>query len=133
MTRREVKRPPVVVVGLDCATGLQSARIFAGHGVPVIGVVADTQHPCSRTNVCERIVVADLNGVGLIETLAWLASELPGPAILLPCTDLTVLLISRWRDHLGPSYRVALPPHDVVERLVDKAGFYEYAQRLRLP
>jgi D-aspartate ligase len=133
MTNPALARPSVVVVGLDCATGLQSARILARHGIPVIGLVADARHPCSRTNVCKRIVVTDLEGMGLIETLGLLAKDLAQRAVLLPCTDLSVLLISRWRNQLIASYAIALPPHDVVELLVDKAGFYDYAQRTGLP
>ena len=31
------KPPYAIIIGIDCVTGLQSARILARHGVPVIG------------------------------------------------------------------------------------------------
>ena len=29
---------PAVIVGLDCATGLQTVRVLNGYGIPVIGI-----------------------------------------------------------------------------------------------
>lgn len=130
---RHGARPAAVVLGLDCATGLQSARILAGHGVPVIGIAGDLAHPCCRTNVCDEIFLADLTGVGLIEVLAALGRDLEQRAVLLPCTDLSVLLISRWREQLAAWFHVALPPHEVIELLIDKARFYAHAERSGLP
>jgi predicted ATP-grasp superfamily ATP-dependent carboligase len=117
----------VVVVGLDCITGLQTARIFARRGVPVIGIVGDARHFCSRTRVCDRIVPTDTRSEHLVETLLDLVTTLPDRAVLVPCTDLAVLLISAHRDALAPHYHVVLPPHDVVETLTDKTRFYRFA------
>lgn len=125
-------RPTAVVVGLDCITGLQTARILADRGVPVTGVVADRDHFCAKTRHANRLVVSPTSGERLIETLVRLASSLSGPAVLLPCTDGAVLAISRWRERLG-SYRFVLPDHDVVEMLMDKVSFTEHALRTGLP
>jgi D-aspartate ligase len=125
--------PPVVLVGMDSATALQAARIMAARGVPVIGVARDPRHPCCRTRACSRIITADTAGDGLIEALTRLAPSLGCRAVLVPCTDLSVLLISKHRDVLSAGYRFALPPHDVVEMLVDKARFCEFAQQKGLP
>jgi D-aspartate ligase len=133
MRTSRAARPATIVVGLDCATGLQSARVLARYGVPIIGLASDLAHPCCRTNVCERVLAADLMGAGLIDVLATLGKDLTEPAVLLPCTDLSVLLISQWRDQLAPWFHVALPEHEVVELLVDKGRFYEYAQQTGLP
>lgn len=128
-----IPQPAAVVVGLDCATGLQSARILARHDIPVVGIAGDLAHPCCRTNACDRIVAADLTGVGLIDVLAAVGKNLEERAVLLPCTDLSVMLVSRWREQLAPWFRIALPRHEIVELLIDKARFYEYAQRAGLP
>lgn len=125
--------PTAVVIGLDGTTGLQTARLLAGYGFPVLGVAGDLSHPCCRTNVCERVLAADTTGNGLIEVLAQAATESEGKAVLFPCTDISVLLISRWRDQLAPWYEFALPAQDVVELLIDKGRFYSYAQREGLP
>jgi D-aspartate ligase len=125
--------PAVVLVGMESATALQTARIMAARGVPVIGVARDPKHPCCRTRACSRIITADTAGDGLIGALAQLGPGLGGNAVLIPCTDLSVLLISKHRDVLSPWYRFALPPHDVVEMLLDKARFCSFAQQEGLP
>jgi D-aspartate ligase len=132
-TTSPATRPTAVVVGLDCITGLQSARILAHHGIPVVGVAGNLAHPCCRTNACDQIVAADLSGDGLLEVLARLGKDLAEPGVLLPCTDLSVVQISRWREQLASWFHVALPRHEIVELLVDKAQFYAYAQQRGLP
>jgi len=124
---------PAVVAALDCITGLQTARILAARGVPVIGVAADRHHFCARTRAVRRVVEAPTAGDGLVAALERLGPELvDGPAVLVPCSDASVLAISAGRDRLDPWYRFVLPAHDVVETLVDKIRFTEYAQAHRL-
>jgi len=125
--------PPAVVVGLDSVTGLQSARVLARNGVQVLGIARDPRHPCVRTRACARVVVADTTGDELVETLEKLGPDWSSPAVLLPCTDLSVLLISRNRETLRTWYRFALPDPHVVEMLVDKASFVFHAQKQGLP
>jgi D-aspartate ligase len=124
---------PVVVIGLDSITGLHTARILAGYGVSVIGVARNSTHPCCRTNVCDRVLTADTTGPRLIAALIRLGRTLAERAVLIPCTDLSVLLTSRHRDALAPWFHFSLPAADVVEMLVDKASFYAFAQREGLP
>jgi D-aspartate ligase len=128
-----MRPPPAVVVGLDCITGLQTARILARHGIPVQGIAGDPGHFCCRTRVCDVIVQADTTSDELIDALESLASTLEQKAVLLPCTDVSVLSISRERDRLEHAYHIALPDHEVVERLTDKARFAVYAQEQGLP
>jgi D-aspartate ligase len=123
-------RPRAVVVGLDCMTGLQTAHILNfRHGVPVIGIAAKRNHPCCRTRACEKIEYCETGGDELIETLAAIGPRLPHRAVLYPCTDLSVLAISRFRSVLAPWFHMALPEPEVVEMLVDKCGFYAFAQK----
>jgi predicted ATP-grasp superfamily ATP-dependent carboligase len=122
-----------VVVGLDSITGLQTARIFAWRGIPVVGVAGDLAHFCCRTRVCERIVQADVTGEALVEALVELGPSLGRKAVLVPCTDLSVLEIARRRGELEEAYHVALPETDVVELLTDKAKFATYALEEGLP
>jgi D-aspartate ligase len=126
-------RAPAVVVGIDSITGLQSARILARHGIPVFGVAGDVTHFCCRTRVCRAIVPARTSGDELIDALESLTSRLGEKAVLVPCTDASVLAISRGRARLAESYHVALPHHAVVEVLIDKAKFAEHAHERGLP
>jgi D-aspartate ligase len=118
--------PRAVVVGLDNVTGLQSARILARRGVPVIGVAGDPRNFACATNVCERIVMADLGTDALIDALRGIGSNLDRKAVLLPCTDITVMALSRHREALGGAFELVLPDHDVVELLMDKARLAGY-------
>ncbi len=125
--------PPALVVGLDCLTGLQTARILAGHGVPVIALAKNRQHYCARTRVCQQIIETDTGTEAFIQTLEELGPTLPQRAVLFPCTDSSVWLISRHRARLAPWYYIALPRAEILELLMDKIGFYEFAQQANLP
>lgn len=129
----ESTTPHVVVVGLDCITGLQSARIFAQRGVPVVGIAADRHHYAARTRACERVLQADIAGDDLVDVLADLGAELPHRSVLLPCTDLSVMVISRHRSRLTDRFHILLPDHAVVDMLMDKVSFARHAQGLGLP
>jgi D-aspartate ligase len=125
-------QPNAVVVGLDSITGLQTARILASRGIDVKALAGDRRNFCCRTRVCERIIDADLEGDGLIQSLVSLGRTLEERAVLFPCTDTSVLLISRCRQELEPWYHVVLPEPETVEMLVHKVSFYTYAQRTGL-
>lgn len=127
------KKPFAVVVGLDCITGLQTARILASHKVPVIAIAKDPDHYCCKTKVCEEIYAADTAGIALIDMLEALGPSLDQKAVLFPCTDMSVLQISQHRRRLDQWYHVTLPEHDTVEMLVDKISFLTYAQNMGLP
>jgi D-aspartate ligase len=125
--------PAAVVIGLDSITGLQSARVLAGHGIPVIGVAQDARHPSCRTNTCRRILYTRTSGDDLVAALEQLGQTLTPRAVLFPCTDLSVLALSQARETLGALYHMALPPPGVLERLLDKATFHAYAVDAGLP
>jgi D-aspartate ligase len=120
--------PHAIVVGLDSFTGLQTARILHGRGIPVMGVASNPGHFCCRTKVCERVVVAATTAVNLIPALEDLGAQLPRKAVLVPCADESVLLISQHRLRLEKYYYIQLPDPETVEMLMDKISFYTYAQ-----
>jgi D-aspartate ligase len=130
---RQTSGPPAVVVGLDCITGLQTARILAGHGVPVIGLAGDIGHFACRTRACTGVLRAELDSEDLVDVLVRLGPDLAERAALIPCTDLAVLQISRHRDRLAPWFSIALPAHAVVETLMDKIAFLRHAEANGLP
>ena len=120
--------PPAVVLGLGSITGLQTARILASHDVPVIGVAKEPNH-FARTRVCERVIYSDTTSDEFIGSLVTLGPTLDQKAVLVPCTDLTVLLVSRNRQQLERWYHVVMPEEDVVELLMHKHSFYDWAQK----
>jgi predicted ATP-grasp superfamily ATP-dependent carboligase len=125
--------PPAIIVGLDCITGLQTARLLHARGVPVIGLAADVNHFCARTRVPRATFRTDLRGEALVESLIRLGERLPDVGVLIPCTDSAVLAIAAGADVLVERYRFVLPDHDVVNRLMDKIAFAEHAAAHDLP
>ncbi len=125
--------PPAVVVGLDCITGLQTARILSRAGIPVVGVAADRGHFACRTRSCRSVHQGATSGPGLVQGLEQLAAGLDARAVLFPCTDASVYTISEHRARLDRHYHVRLAPHEVVHTLMDKAAFTGFAERHALP
>ncbi|MFQ5649797.1 MAG: carboxylate--amine ligase [bacterium] len=126
-------KPYAVVVGLDCMTGLQTVRILAQHGVSVIAIAKNPNHFTCYTKVCEKILIADTSSDEFIETLEGLSATLDSKAVLFPCTDMSVLQISRSRERLAQGYHIALPESGVVEMLMDKIAFIKFAKNEGLP
>src|SRR5215211_2040308 len=107
--------PPAIVICLDSISGLQTARILSQRGVPVIAIAKDPNHFACRTSVCEKILIADIDGFELIQTLETLRPTLKEKPVLFPCSDTSVLVLSRHRDRLEGSYHIVLPAADVIE------------------
>ena len=128
---RDIQKPFAVVVGLDHLNGIQTARLLARHQVPIIAIAKDPQHYCCRTRVCERILFTDTTTESLISTLEALGPTLGEKAVLFPCTDAHVLLVSRHRQRLERWYHILLPALEVVEMMMDKIRFYTYAQEIK--
>ncbi len=127
--RTEASGPaPAVVVGIDSYTGLQTARTLAARGIPVIGLAENPRHFACRSRACGQLRVAPLRSEDLITALEELADDLGRPAVLVPCVDLSVLLISRHRERLQRSFHFALPAAETVEALMDKASFHQFAE-----
>jgi D-aspartate ligase len=124
---------PAVLIGLDSMQGLQAARILHSRGVPVIALARDPSDHACRTNVCSEIRFVDTRSTGLIDELLTLGRSFTQRAVLFPCEDESVSLVSRHREALAQQFHFALPPVDVVEMLMDKSRFYAYAQQSGLP
>jgi predicted ATP-grasp superfamily ATP-dependent carboligase len=126
-------KPYAIIIGLDHINGIQTARILAHHEVPLIGIAKDPKHYCCRTKVCDEILFADTSNEEFIRTLENLGPSLNRKAVLIPCTDMNVLLVSRHRQRLEKYYHVVLPAEDIVEMMMDKVSFYTYAQKEGIP
>jgi len=125
--------PPAVVIGLHHYIGLQSARILSRRGIPVVGITADPTHAHVRTRVCREIICCSTLSESLVVHLIALGKRLEQKAVLYPCQDVTVLLLSRHRAELAPYFHIALPDHETVDRLMHKVSFYRFAEEEGLP
>ncbi|MBT4310626.1 MAG: carboxylate--amine ligase [Anaerolineae bacterium] len=127
------QKPYVIVVALDSLNGIQAAHIFARHNIPIIAIAKDSKHYGCYTRVCEKIIFTDTGSEKFIKVLETLGPKLEQKAVLVPCTDMNVLLISRNRRKLEKWYHVVLPNPDVLEMLMNKVEFYNYAQKNGIP
>ncbi len=127
------QNPYAVVIGLDSLQGLQTARILARRQIPVIALAKDPTHYGCQTNVCQKIIFTNTDGEELIRALATLGPTLGAKAVLFPCEDANVLLVSQHRQRLARWYHIVLSAPEVVEQLIDKANFYAYAQENGFP
>jgi predicted ATP-grasp superfamily ATP-dependent carboligase len=118
---------------LDCLPGIQTARILAENGVSVIGIARDPNHPFAHTNTCKTIQFSAVAQDELMLTLEGVGAQLEQKAVLYPCTDYSVLLVSRNRRVLQERYHIALPEPETLEMLMDKVSFSSFAQQHRLP
>src|SRR4029077_3326380 len=124
---------PAVIIGLDCLPGIQTARIFAENRVPVIGIARDPTHPFSHTNTCDAILFTTFGQDELMSVLEGISSQLDQKAVLYPCTDASVLFVSRNREVLQQHYQIALPEPETLEMLMDKTSFFRLAREHGLP
>jgi predicted ATP-grasp superfamily ATP-dependent carboligase len=127
-------RPPVVLFGSDCLTGLQIARILWRLGVAVTGVADRPASAYCRTRALRRVATTRDAGE-LVALLDALKAEHGCPALLLPCTDRFAAWLSGHRDELEGRAVLLWPPADTLDLLADKARFYRWAQEggFRLP
>lgn len=126
-------QPLAIIIGLDSMQGLQAARILASHKVPVIGIASNPKYYSCQTRVCQKIIFAETSGKELLNLLKTIGPHLRQPAVLFPCHEEGVLLLSRYRQELAEWYRIILAASDVVEMMIDKIAFYTYAQQNGFP
>ena len=126
-------KPYAVLIDMDYLTGIQTSRILAAKGIPVIGLAKNPKHFCARTNTCEKVIQTETKTEELIDKLIELGKTLEQKAVLYPCQDSSVLLVSRNREKLSQYYHISLPDIETVELLMNKPRFYEFAQKENLP
>jgi predicted ATP-grasp superfamily ATP-dependent carboligase len=115
------------LLGLDCRTGLQSARLFAQRGVPVYGLAHETSSPYCRTRSVRQ--VEDVRPF-LADPSDWLrqfATRHGAVPVLLPCTDEFVLWMNAHRDAVDGNGLCVQASSRAIETLVDKTKLYRFA------
>ena len=120
-------RHPVVLLGSDCLTGLQIARILWRRGVPVVGIAENPTSPYCRTRAVQRTLAAPDESAfrSLLDDLCATHGRAP---LLLPCTDHFAEWLSLRRDPLEGRGRMLLPSADTLDLLANKARFSRYAK-----
>ena len=120
---------PALVMG-DDVSALNVVRSLGRRGIDVyvMGSNASGYGAVSRYArfiFCEKLTEEDKVIPKLLEV-----SRQVGKKMVLICTsDLHVLFVSRNRKILRKSFEFVFPEHEVIERLMDKKKFYEFAKR----
>jgi D-aspartate ligase len=125
--------PPVLILNLFY-TGLGIARSLAGRGIRVVGLSAHRHIYGNFSRYCEVRFSPNSQEEPeqLAEFLLGIAPEFEG-AIIFPTRDADVLLLDRFRSELEEHYRLAIPPHAVLMRVIDKAALVDAAIRAGVP
>lgn len=118
--------PPVVV--LDTAyAGYGVLRSLYPYGIPIIGFCSSRSMPESHTNLCFRKIYYR-DETDLILKLTELPQSLKIKPVLILTTDFYVEFFLRNRARLEHIYQILMPPDDLVNMLLDKNKFSEYAK-----
>ena len=120
-------RPALLLLGADCRTGLQSARLFAARNIDVYGVTDNRRSPYCRTRSIRGFLDAARFLSDPVEALRVFTSRSGQLPVLMPCTDRFVLWLLRQRDSLASSGRYVLGTPGSTETLVDKGRFARFA------
>ncbi len=123
--------PSAIVLGLDCITGLQTARALHRRGVRVIGVAHDPAHFATRTRCVERVVSAPRDDAGLLASLRPLATR--DRPVVIPATDAAVLFLARNASALASSFRISNAGGQSIERALGKVAFARHAAEHAIP
>lgn len=124
MTPRAV--PVAAVVGLDI-NGLGLVRSLARAGIPTVAFDTDLTKPTAATRY-GRKQIASLHGDALIEDLLAFRETQTAAPVLFLTQEQSVRTISAQRNRLAGRFHLALPPEEVVHRLMNKDGFMPAAE-----
>ena len=100
--------PLAIVVGL-CAHGVSICRSLSRAGHKVVGIEANQRLPGLHTNSADVVLVDDINGKGLIDSLVRLSPELSsgGRPVLFLTNDRMVAIVAHHYKVLRDHYRLS--------------------------
>jgi predicted ATP-grasp superfamily ATP-dependent carboligase len=124
-----LKKYTVVITGADHPTGLGTARSAKGKNIKIIGICSNTRSASCYSKVWDKIIYTDNDGHSYLNTLLALGNKLGQKGVLLPAQDEVVKLISENRKQMSRFYEFIIPEKDVVNTLLDKAAFHEWASQ----
>ena len=125
---------PVVVLGFGYG-GLGVARSLGRLGVRVHAVDADLAAAGLASRYVRSAHAWDCGGASVTDTLGFLddLGRRVGPALLLPTTDETAVLVAEHSDELAPRFLFPRPPRALVRRLTDKREVLRLAAEHGMP
>lgn len=120
--------PPAVIVGLNDAS-LCIIRSLGAKGISIIGIYDDTaQDYYMNSRYISKKIKSPMHDDRLIDTLINdVGKGLKGQAVLFCASDMSVLIISKYAEHLKRYYSFVIPTYEVASTQISKKGFYEFA------
>lgn len=120
--------PPVILLGNDCLTGLQIARILWRRGVPVFGLAGRPESAYCRSRALVR-TEADTGEAGFASLLSRLRRDYGEEPVVLPCTDRSTFFLADNAAQLRNERRRLIPSTATLGRLGDKARLSRLARQ----
>jgi predicted ATP-grasp superfamily ATP-dependent carboligase len=123
----------ILITGADHPTGLGTARAVHRPDLYLMGIYSQKSSPCTKSNMWQELIEAPMDGKHWLSFFTGIAEGSKEKVILLPCQDQGVKFVSDFRDTLDRHYDFLLPDKDVVDLLLDKALFQNWAEKHHLP
>ena len=128
-----IEQPLAIVTDANHPTGLGAGRALFQAGVTVIGLTPPSTASTLRSRAWHELHVVNGGNDAWVEKIRELSARAGRPVFLMPASDRLVEVLSLRRDDLGENVRLTLPPHPVVELMLDKTRFYEWAAKRGFP
>jgi predicted ATP-grasp superfamily ATP-dependent carboligase len=123
-------RPPIIVLGTGI-TALGTLRALGRGGLAPL--VADTLDPLLRSSRWYRPVSADRPLIEGQELASWLAALKIDRAVLMPCSDHSVIEVAALPPRLRERFPASVPGARTLDRFVDKGLFAELLRTAGVP
>ena len=125
MTAADGESPRILITNAEQRSMLASCRCLATAGYRVSAIAFARRAAAHGSRCCERRLHMTDPGLDAERFVQELVQELAhgrrgGYAALIPGSDTALLTISRAREDLEAYTHIGLPPHEVVERSLDR-------------
>jgi D-aspartate ligase len=132
---------PAVVTNANNITALSVIRSLGREGVPIVGVFGKSRDVEPYMSIVrssyfiseKRWFDETEYETNCIECLLATGKSLGTKAVLFPVSDHDMALVSKYRTLLQRCYRLLMPSEDMLETLLNKERFYEFANHECLP
>jgi predicted ATP-grasp superfamily ATP-dependent carboligase len=126
MSRKRSTYPPAVVVG-TCVNALCTIRSLGRRGVSVFAIDVGSTDYGAKSRYCQVQSCKSLYRNALVDLIVDIGRALDEKAVLFCTSDTAVLDVSNHREEIEKYYHFVLPPHHVIETLMRKTSFNDFA------
>jgi predicted ATP-grasp superfamily ATP-dependent carboligase len=109
-------------------TGYGVVRSLASYNIPVVAFQKDLSMPEAKSKLCEKVISFD-NDEELLEKLICFSKEKDKKPVLIITSDIYVEFFVHYRDEIEKHYLIHYPSNEIVELLLNKNKFSEYAAK----